>query len=160
MNNGREPDRLLLCVDSSKFDLVESADMQEAGGVKVNDGHHRSPLYVRLRDKSNGQELIVIQNHLARGDADFRAQQATGLREWARTKSTPIIAIGDYNFDYDFKTRKGNAGFDAFLKDGVWKWIGRKPKQPSGAMCNIVCDVYWICGRWVVLWKFKLQYYL
>lgn len=35
----------------------------------------------------------------------------------------PIIAIGDYNFDYDFNTQKGNSGFDAFLKDGVWKWI-------------------------------------
>ena len=59
----------------------------------------------------------------ARGDAEFRAQQAGALREWARNKSTPIIAIGDYNFDYDFNTQKGNAAFDEFLKDGVWKWI-------------------------------------
>jgi endonuclease/exonuclease/phosphatase family metal-dependent hydrolase len=60
---------------------------------------------------------------LARGDAEFRQQQAVGLREWARNESTPIIAIGDFNFDYDFNTKKGNSGFDAFLKDGVWKWI-------------------------------------
>ena len=97
--------------------------MDEAGGVKLNDGRHRAPLYVRLKDRGNGQELIVILNHLARGDADFREQQATGLREWARTKSVPMIAIGDYNFGYEFKSKKGNAGFDAFLKDGVWKWI-------------------------------------
>jgi endonuclease/exonuclease/phosphatase family metal-dependent hydrolase len=67
--------------------------------------------------------MIVILNHLARGDAEFRQQQAAALREWARNKSTPIIAIGDYNFDYDFKTQKGNLAFDEFLKDGVWKWI-------------------------------------
>ena len=127
VNNGREPDRLMLCINSSKFDLVESADMQETGGVKLNDGRHRAPLYARLRDKENGKELIVVLNHLARGDAEFRALQAAGLREWARNKSTPIVAIGDYNFDYDFHTKKGNAGFDEFLKDGVWKWIKPEP---------------------------------
>jgi endonuclease/exonuclease/phosphatase family metal-dependent hydrolase len=88
-------------------------------------------LYARLKDRRNGQELIVILNHLARGNAEFRAQQAGGLREWARTKSEPIIAIGDYNFDYDFHTKKGNAGFDAFLADGVWKWIQPKPMIDS-----------------------------
>ena len=45
------------------------------------------------------------------------------MREWARTKSVPMICIGDFNFDYDFHTKKGNSGFDAFLLDGVWKWI-------------------------------------
>ena len=88
----------MVVYDQTKFNLVESADMQEAGGVVLNNGRHRAPLYVRLKDKSNDQELVVIHNHLARGDAEFRTQQAGALREWARTKSTPIVAIGDFNF--------------------------------------------------------------
>ena len=55
---------------------------------------------------------------MARGDTEFRAEQAGGLREWARTKSAPLIAIGDYNFDWDFRTEKGNSDFDAFMRDG------------------------------------------
>ena len=45
------------------------------------------------------------------------------MREWARDSQTPIIAIGDFNFDYSFKDKKGNQAFDDFLKDGVWKWL-------------------------------------
>ena len=120
-------DKLQILYDKIQFDHVGSAEMDEANGIKLNDGNQRAPLYARLKDRSNDQELIVVLNHLARGDAEFRAQQAAGLREWARTKSVPIVAIGNYNFDYDFKTQKGNSGFDAFLQDGVWKWIKPDP---------------------------------
>jgi hypothetical protein len=34
-----------------------------------------------MKDWANGQEMIQIQNHLANGNADFRAQQAGALRE-------------------------------------------------------------------------------
>ena len=65
--------------------------------------------------------------HLARGDADLRLSQATGLREWAKEQSLPIIAAGDFNFDWDFPTEKGNAAFDAFVEGDVWKWV--KPAE-------------------------------
>jgi hypothetical protein len=123
INNGREDDRLLLCVDNTKFELIAFDDIDEAGGVTFNDGRHRAPLYVRIKDRNTKQEIIVLLNHLARENTEFRQQQAAGLREWARTKTTPIIAIGDYNFDFDFPTQKGKLAFDEFLKDGVWKWI-------------------------------------
>ena len=45
------------------------------------------------------------------------------MREWARNKSVPIVAIGRFDFDYDFNTKKGNAAFVEFLRNGVWKWI-------------------------------------
>lgn len=116
-------DSLLLIYDKTKFELVESAEIREAGGVLLNNGRHRAPLYVRLEECFQKQPLIVILNHLARDDAEFRQQQAGAVREWARNKSTPMVAIGDCNFDYDFSTQKGNAGFDEFIRDGVWKWI-------------------------------------
>ena len=62
-------------------------------------------------------------NHLARGDKIFRQAQARTLREWARTKSSPIVAIGDYNLDFVFATERGNPAFEEMMRDNVWKWI-------------------------------------
>ncbi len=47
----------------------------------------------------------------------------TGFRKWAEAQSLPMLAIGDYNFDYDFHTKMGNKAFQLFTKDGVWKWL-------------------------------------
>ncbi len=116
-------DRLWVMFNREKFELLESSGIQEVGGVVLNGGKHCTPLVVRLKDRSEGRDLIVLQVHLSLEDAEFRAQQAGALREWARNQATPIIAIGDYNFDYNFRAQKGNAGFDEFIRDGVWKWI-------------------------------------
>ena len=35
----------------------------------------------------------------------------------------PVIAIGDYNFDYVFATGQGNAAFDIFMQDDVLTWV-------------------------------------
>ena len=34
-----------------------------------------------------------------------------------------MLAIGDYNFDYDFHTKTSNQAFQLFIKDGVWEWL-------------------------------------
>jgi endonuclease/exonuclease/phosphatase family metal-dependent hydrolase len=123
-NDERENDRLWIACRRSKFDLLESGEMDEAGGFLFNDGRHRIPLYAKFTKKQGKRaEFTIILNHLARGDEDFRKQQASALREWARIKSDPMIAIGDYNFDYEFSTPKRNSGFDEFVRDGGWKWI-------------------------------------
>ena len=66
---------------------------------------------------------MVMNNHLARGREHVRTMQAKQLVEWARDQNVPIVALGDYNFDYVFKTRRGNDGFDAMLRDNIWKWV-------------------------------------
>ena len=35
----------------------------------------------------------------------------------------PLLAIGDYNFDYDFHAKTGNKAFQLFTKDDIWKWL-------------------------------------
>jgi endonuclease/exonuclease/phosphatase family metal-dependent hydrolase len=94
---------------------------------ELNNGNHRSPIYVRLKERSTGFEFVFMTNHLARGKSELRQQQAGGLREWARDSQMPIIAMGDFNFDFSFKSQSGNEAFNLFLKDGVWKWI--RPKE-------------------------------
>ena len=76
-----------------------------------------------MKERQTGYEFVFMTNHLARQDNKLRQEQAAGLREWARDSQTPIIAIGDFNFDYSFKSQKGNLAFNELLKDGVWKWI-------------------------------------
>ena len=126
-NEDREDDHLWLAFNTEKFNLVNSQEMKEIGGFMFDDGRHRVPLYVRLKDKTNAQEVVFVMNHLARGDENFRQAQARSLREWARNKSIPIVAIGDYNLDFVFATQKGNKAFDEFMKDNVWKWIRPEP---------------------------------
>ena len=76
-----------------------------------------------MREKESSQEMIVMTNHLARGNADFRQEQAVGLREWAREQTVPVIALGDFNMDYDYRVMKGNAAFDEMIRDNVWSWL-------------------------------------
>ena len=83
----------------------------------------RSPLVVHFKDILTGKEILVMVNHLARGNAEARQIQAEKLVKWARDESMPIIALGDYNFDYDFNTRQGNEAFRLFMKDNIWQWV-------------------------------------
>ena len=112
-------DRLQIIYNSKKFDLLERLELSE-----INfENRYRSPLVARLQDKKTGQQILVVNNHLARGREEVRTKQAGQLVEWARNQNTPIVAIGDYNFDYVFKTRKGNDGFVAMMRDNIWRWV-------------------------------------
>ncbi len=126
-NETREDDHLWFAFSKEKFSLIDSEEMKEVSGFIFDDGHHRVPLYIKLKDLANSQEVVFLMNHLARGNKNFRQEQASTLREWARTKSIPIIAIGDYNLDFEFATEKGNKAFDEFMKDDVWLWVRPEP---------------------------------
>lgn len=86
-----------------------------------NRGH--TPHRRLLTDRTSGASFAIMLNHLARGKAEVRQVQAEGLREWAKAFELPLIAIGDYNFDYVFATEKGNSVFDLFMADDVFEWV-------------------------------------
>lgn len=115
-------DRMMILFNVKKFELLEQKELHQ-----LNNGTHRSPFYVRLRDKKTQTELIVMTNHLARGNKYLRLQQAAGLREWARDQSVGVVNIGDFNMDYSFKRKKGNLAFPEMLRDNIWKWIPPDP---------------------------------
>ena len=116
-------DRLCVMWNSRRLEDLLYVEIKEVGGIRMHRPGHRAPLAVKFRDRRLGTTFWVVQNHLARGDANFREQQARGLREWARSKSIPIICVGDFNFDYHFHRKKGNEAMDSFMRDNVWKWI-------------------------------------
>ena len=127
-------------VEKVKVVLVELA---LALKVPVPDkGTHRSPFYVRLKDKKTQTELIVMTNHLARQDDHLRFKQAAGLREWARDQPVGVVNIGDFNMDYSFKKKRGNDAFPEMLRDGIWSWIPPEPLVDSQWSDRNGKDVY------------------
>lgn len=116
-------DRLEILYNEDRFERVRDFELNE---INIR-GRYRAPLVVHLRERSSGTEFLVMVNHLARGKAEIRQQQASQLVEWARGQTLPIIALGDYNFDYVFATGKGNPGFVNMMRDNIWKWV--EPEQ-------------------------------
>lgn len=131
-----DSDRMMLMVRSDRFEVVgdDARELTRSGGpdsITFPGGNSRRPFLVELRDReNNGLEFIFMVNHLTRGNDRNRQQQAAGLREWARQQRKPIIAAGDYNFDFDFRNLTGNQSMAIFMRrpaaDGgafVWQWV-------------------------------------
>ncbi len=135
----QDSDSLMLVVDTSRFLIEEAMELHRFAGVSANFNvteesspefgtlRARSPLAVKVRDKSDQKTFWVIVNHLARGEAELRTDQARMLVKWAAAHPEPIISAGDHNLDFEFKTQKGNAAFDAMLEGGVWEWVKPDP---------------------------------
>lgn len=121
------PARLLIAWDPEKFDKLDAKELKQYAEKEFAPGLQAAPLTVHLKHKSSGRDFIVVLNHFARGSAELRKSQAVLLSMWAREQAAPVVAVGGYNFDYDFPTRRGNEAFDAFMQSGVWKWI--EPKK-------------------------------
>lgn len=113
-----QSDRLMIVWDPSRFELIQRFELAE-----FNEGNHRAPLVAHLKKLPDGPSFLLLNNHLARGNEAIRLKQAEGLVEWARVQTLPIIAVGDYNFDFDFATQNGNDAWRAWMRDGIWEWI-------------------------------------
>ena len=131
-------DRMMVIYNKQALKYVRKFELDDINYKS----RYRSPLVVHFKDMLTGKELLVMVNHLARGSAETRQIQAEKLVKWARDETMPIVALGDYNFDYDFKTRKGNESFRLFMKDNVFEWVEPvelidtnwydNPEQPDG----------------------------
>jgi endonuclease/exonuclease/phosphatase family metal-dependent hydrolase len=123
-------DRMMIVYDSDRLSLVGSPqELERHEGYTLNrrdndsNLRHRSPFVVRFLDTETDVEFLFMLNHLARGDSNARLEQAKGLREWARDQLLPVVAVGDYNFDYKFTTGVGNQSFGRFMEDDIWVWV-------------------------------------
>lgn len=124
-------DRTAYAVLKSRFDILSKAELGAFDGIQINPGNYRSPHVYELFDNQNKIVFTVVLNHLARGKAEMRNQQAEGLRRWAAALARPIVAIGDYNFDFVFETRKGNEAFDIFMEGSTYVWVEPDPLVDS-----------------------------
>ncbi len=142
---GRE-DRLLIIYNAARIEVVRSFELDH-----VNPGgRYRAPLVAEMRHRATGRRFLFMVNHLARGSADARRRQARLLNEWAERQTLPIIAVGDYNFDWDVQNgdRDHDKGYDLLTAGGVFEWV--RPKalvntQASGY--DNVLDFVFVAGE-------------
>lgn len=127
-------DRLLILVNLNRFEVTNT---EEITSHNPSSGQ-RPPLAVTLRERATGTQLIYVVNHLTRGSGDDprRRAEAEALREWADQQSLPIIAAGDFNFDWSIHDhgRTRSAAFDEMVEDNVFEWS--VPSTLRRTQCN------------------------
>ena len=120
-------DRLLIVYDAERFELVQQFELHDINP----EGRVRAPLVVHLKIAATGQEFLFMVNHL------FRTNDAARLlNAWAREQTLPVIAIGDYNYDWDVaqgETRH-DQGFDEMTRDAVFVWV--RPPMLVSTQCS------------------------
>ncbi|MCB0186373.1 MAG: lamin tail domain-containing protein [Caldilineaceae bacterium] len=100
-------------------------------------------------------------NHLYRSRDDERHQQATLLNDWAARQTLPVIAVGDYNFDWDLLSGRHDAGYDRMTAGDRFVWA--RPAtlvttQCSGWPCefNSVLDFVFTAGA-AQIWRAEAE---
>ncbi|EGY27644.1 endonuclease/exonuclease/phosphatase [Desulfovibrio sp. A2] len=114
-------------------------------------------------DGGSDLKLSFVVNHLHRGNATRRVEQARLLKEWvsSQPKDVNIIAVGDYNFDWDLPDGASrDKGFDVLVaSDGV-RWV--KPEKLIKTQCspryNSVLDFVFL-GQHAKMWDGRAQIY-
>jgi endonuclease/exonuclease/phosphatase family metal-dependent hydrolase len=118
-----QSDRQLMAFDTERLTLESITELFQQGVHSLNDWQHRSPLVANFRDTKSNERFALVTVHLARGKAELRTEQARGLAEWAAEVRLPVIAIGDFNMDYDFHTQQGNEASQVFVTTPVLQWV-------------------------------------
>jgi hypothetical protein len=116
-------DKLAVIFDTT---VVELVGLEELTELQEGISNHRAALVAHFRGRSTGQEFLFLVNHLARGDRALRRRQAAFLNDWAEAQTLPVIAVGDYNFDYHVAFGDGgerDPAFDAMVEDGAFIWV-------------------------------------
>jgi|GEM_PF-354358 len=118
-------DRLLILY---REDLVTYEDDFELHRInpRVNGRRRvRSALVGRFLLRATNEEFLFMVNHLYRGRADKRHEQSDLLNDWAANQGVPVIAVGDFN--YDWEVNGGDAdhdkGYDNLTRNDVFKWV-------------------------------------
>lgn len=138
----RDSDSVVVLVDTARFRVEEAIELHRyaghAGNILVEEEgselgalRARSPLALRLVDRTSDASFWLVAVHLARGEEDLRLEQARLLCRWAADRKEPLVLAGDCNFDFDFRTRRGNAAWQAMIDAGVWRWLEPDPLVDS-----------------------------
>lgn len=139
-------ERLQIIFNASRYRLISSDELDD---INIG-GRVRATLRGRFEETSSGNQVIVIVNHLYRSNDERRHTQAARLNNWVRTQDVPVIAMGDYNFDWDVLNgdQDHDEGFDNMVQDDVFVWV--RPESLIRTQCdlnyNSVLDFVFISG--------------
>ncbi len=111
--------RMGMIFNADRFDVINSQELD----FGLSSVRTRFPLAVTFKDKTRDVTFVAVLVHLARGNSDVRELQARRLAEWAAENSEPVIAFGDFNFDYNVTNDSHNGGYSALLDSGYFSWL-------------------------------------
>ena len=114
-------DRLLIIYKDDKFELLDSFELDD---INIG-GNVRAPLVAKFKEKSTGTEFFFMVNHLYRSRETRRHLQADLLNEWASQQQLPVIAVGDYNFDWSVPNGETDhdEGYDLMTANDAFFWV-------------------------------------
>lgn len=147
-------DKMQIIYNADRFELVESFELHR---INVG-GSVRAPLVAHFRIIGTYIEFLFMVNHLYRSRAGRRQEQASLLNLWASRQSFPIIAVGDYNFDWDVDQGEvvHDKGYDNMVYHGHFSWVRPKKLKKTQASPDYdsVLDFIFLGGdSWT--WKAK-----
>ena len=114
-------DKLLIIYDSNRFELISKAELHN---INI-EGNVRSPLVAHFKEIETEQEFLFMVNHLYRTNNMARHQQSRLLNEWGEAQDIPIIAVGDYNYDWEVEDGENDhdEGYDLLTAAGIFTWV-------------------------------------
>ena len=140
-------DLMQIIYDSSRFELVQNFELPR---INVT-GTVRAPLVAHFRIRTSGDEFLFMVNHLYRSREFRRHEQARLLNLWASEQTLPIIAVCDYNFDWDVHVGDNvhDMGYDEMVSHGHFNWIRPRnlKKTQASPRFHSVLDFIFLGGN-------------
>lgn len=140
-------DKLGIIYNSNSLNLLKFEELKQ---INIG-GSVRAALVGHFQVKSTQEEFLFMVNHLYRTNDRSRHEQARLLNRWAQKQQLPIIAVGDYNFDWNVKTgdSQRDPGYDLLTENGVFTWV--RPQDIVATHCSprydTVLDFVFISGQ-------------
>jgi len=126
-------DRLAVLYNSNLLEAIGHEELTELNfGGRV-----RAALVVRFRLRQTDEEFLFMVNHLYRSETEQRHEQARLLNAWVQQQALPVVAVGDYNFDFDVTNGdQGNRdpGFDLLTQNAAFVWV--RPDNLVATFCS------------------------
>lgn len=138
-------DRLVVLYNANRLKRIA---VEELHSMNIG-GRVRAPLVVTFEGRTTGKRFLFMVNHLYRSRATRRHEQARKLNQWARNQPLPVIAVGDYNFDWHYQSgdRDRDRGYDLLTEGGVFTWVRPDRLIPTNASGHqSVLDFVFVCG--------------
>jgi Endonuclease/Exonuclease/phosphatase family len=143
-------DRLVVLLNESRLTFVKHFELNGTIIQACGPKNSRAPLVVEFKVMGLERRMWFMVNHLQRGDADYRHCQARTLNEWRKTNTVRMVAVGDYNFDWDITSdgAQHDSGLDLFITDDRFRWI--RPEPPlvrTQCTHDSILDFVFVSGR-------------
>lgn len=135
MSTLRGNDRLMIVYNSDRLELLESTELVEIALITM-----RPALVGKFKIKNTNISFYFVVNHMARNPDYQRCAQSRALRIWANRKNTPLIMVGDFNYDWDVQDGENNhdKGYDYLTYQDKLSWI--KPPILVTTQCSASDD--------------------